>query len=304
MLPAPAEIPTNGALEAPEGGRVLPPGRLKAEASALTHVGNVRRTNEDQFLVANLTSAMEVIKATSCEERTYFGSKPASLFVVADGMGGHAAGEKASAIALASVESFVLDVLGHVEPLGGSAATDVLTAAFRKADAAVHEKGQSRERLQGMGTTMTVALFQDRTLHVAHAGDCRGYLLRDKKLYRVTRDHTLVAELKRKGLLTADQANDHPLKHIVTNVVGGGTLGVDPEVTSFPVKGGDRLLIASDGLTDAVTDTQIEAVLDAATSAGDACGQLVETALRGVARDNVTVIVVAFEEEALSAVVS
>ncbi len=79
---------------------------------------------------------------------------------------------------------------------------------------------------------------------------------------------------------------------------------MDPEVTSFPVKGGDRLLIASDGLTDAVTDTQIEAVTDAATSAGDACGQLVGTALRGVARDNVTVIVVAFEEEALSAVVS
>lgn len=302
MLPTPAETTTK-ALEPMPASRPapLPPGRLNTEASALTHAGNVRRTNEDQFLVANLTSAMQVMKATSCEERTYFGSKPASLFVVADGMGGHAAGEKASAIALASVEAFVLDVLGHLEPLGGSAPADVLTAAFRSADAAVHRKGQSREKLAGMGTTMTMALFQDRMLHVAHAGDCRAYLLRDQKLYRITRDHTLVAELKRKGLLTPEQANEHPLKHIVTNVVGGGTLGVDPEVTSFPVKGGDRLLVASDGLHDAVTDPQIESVLATATSAGEACGSLVEAALRGAARDNVTVIVVAFEEEALSA---
>lgn len=298
---ASAPTPRDAAPDVVVPSPALPPGRLKTEASALTHAGTVRRTNEDQFLVANLTSAMQVIRATSCEERTYFGPRPASLFAVADGMGGHAAGEEASALALASVESFVLEVLGHLEPLGGCKPEEVLTAAFRRADAAIHAKGDAREKLRGMGATMTMALFQGRTMHVAHAGDCRAYLLRDKKLYRVTRDHTLVAELKRKGLLTPEQAHEHPLKHIVTNVVGGGTLGVDPEVTSFPVRGGDRFMICSDGLLESVTDPQIEAVLTHAASPGEACGALVEAALQGVARDNITVVAVSFEEESLSA---
>jgi protein phosphatase len=259
----------------------------------------VRTQNEDQYLVANLTSAMEVVSATSCAERTYFGSKPASLFVVADGMGGHAAGEKASAIALASVESFVLDVLARLEPIGASSPAAMLEGAFQRADAAVHDKGQSRERLRGMGTTMTMALFQAGTVHLAHAGDSRAYLLRDGKLFRLTRDHTLVAELEAKGLLTPEQVDQHPLKHVVTNVIGGGTLGVTPEVTTLPVKGGDRLLLCTDGLFDALVEAEIEDVLLNTPTPGEACGQLVDRALKNAAKDNVTALVVSFEEPAL-----
>lgn len=296
-------VPEVGAAHAPSPVANVPAaptgGPIHVDASAVSHVGTVRTQNEDQYLVANLTSAMEVVSATSCEERTYFGRKPASLFVVADGMGGHAAGEKASAIALASVESFVLDVLARLEPVGASSPATMLEGAFRHADEAVHDKGQSRERLRGMGTTMTMALFQGRTIHLAHAGDSRAYLVRDGQLFRMTRDHTLVAELEAKGLLTAEQVDQHPLKHVVTNVIGGGTLGVTPEITTFPVKGGDRLLLCSDGLFDAVEESEIEAILLSTPTPGEACGQLVDRALKNAAKDNVTALVVSFEEQSL-----
>ena len=306
MMPPPVSVRSHAPQAAPSPAPaatvapVQPPaGPLHIDASALSHVGTVRTQNEDQYLVANLTSAMEVVSATSCEERTYFGRKPASLFVVADGMGGHAAGEKASAIALASVEAFVLDMLARLEPVGASSPAAMLEGAFRRADEAVHDKGQSRERLRGMGTTMTMALFQGRTVHLAHAGDSRAYLLRDGKLFRMTRDHTLVAELEAKGLLTPEQVDQHPLKHVVTNVIGGGTLGVTPEVTTFPVKGGDRLLLCSDGLFDALVEAEIEYVLQSTPTPGEACGQLVDHALKNAAKDNVTALVVSFEEPAL-----
>jgi serine/threonine protein phosphatase PrpC len=307
MMPPPSSVrpqvpqtaPSMVAPVASPSPALLPGGPLHIDASARSHVGTVRTRNEDQYLVANLTSAMEVVRATSCAERTYFGRKPASLFVVADGMGGHAAGEKASAIALASVETFVLDFLARLEPVGASTPTAMLEGAFRRADEAVHDQGQSRERLRGMGTTMTMALFQGRTVHLAHAGDSRAYLLRDGKLFRMTRDHTLVAELEAKGLLTPEQVDHHPLKHVVTNVIGGGTLGVTPEISIFPVKGGDRLLLCSDGLFDALVDAEIDYVLQTSPTPGEACGQLVDHALKNAAKDNVTALVVSFQEQAL-----
>jgi protein phosphatase len=224
-------------------------------------VGQVRTNNEDQLLV----------------------SEP--LFAVADGMGGHAAGEVAS---LTAVEALKAAFDGHES-------ADGLADAVREANRAVWRRAAEQSELRGMGTTMTaVALVDDEgeeLLAVANVGDSRAYLLRDGELDQITDDHSLPEEMVRRGELAPEDAAMHPQRHILTRVLG---MDEEIEVDCFrivPYKG-DRVLLASDGLTNELTDDQIASILRRLADPDDAAKELVRQAKANGGNDNITVVLI------------
>jgi PPM family protein phosphatase len=231
--------------------------------AAATDVGRMRKNNEDSYLSAKPVAA------------------------VADGMGGHSAGEVASAIAIEE-----LAALGERGPWENeTAATDDLKQAILRANRRIREMAASDRKLNGMGTTL-VALLQDGDMvHVANVGDSRGYLLRQGELSQVTIDHSLVQELVDDGRLSPEDAERHPQRSVITRA-----LGIDPEVEfdlfTYKLQVGDRLLLCSDGLSDVVEPTQIRNVLLRVRSPQKAARQLITVANEQGGPDNITVIVV------------
>jgi protein phosphatase len=194
------------------------------KAFGVTDKGKVRANNEDQFLVAELTKAMRVWQTSLSEPKFQVGEERAHLFLVADGMGGHQAGERASALAVAAIEQFTLNSFKWFFGSDGTEAKRVLTqfqSAFSQADARIVEEAAEHPELSGMGTTVTMAFQLGARLCVVHAGDSRAYLYRDGELHQLTQDHTLMAEMVRSGALRPDQVAGHRLQHVITNVVGG-----------------------------------------------------------------------------------
>jgi PPM family protein phosphatase len=271
---------------------------LRARVGARTHVGKVRKQNEDQFLIGDVTSAIRVREASLVRaNHLYLGSAPLCLMIVADGMGGHAAGERAAALAVTSVESFILRALGHIGTLGMQGPSELLRASFQIADGTVMEAARSSETLAGMGTTMTVAIVGGCEAHIAHAGDSRAYLFHEGALHRLTRDHTVAEALRAEGVLMDVASNDrlNPMEHVITNAVGGGTAGVDPDIVRIDLVASDYLLLCTDGLTNMVTDDQIAAILTREQDPGTASAALVDEALANGGEDNVTAVVARFE---------
>src|SRR5438105_4160448 len=177
---------------------------LSVHSFGLTDVGKVRATNEDQFLIAVLLKALQVQQTSLPQPKVQHSSDRSYLFVVADGMGGHAGGEQASALAIDSVETFILETFKWFAQFKGPEQDQVLAdfqSALGHANARVLAEAVERPELTGMGTTLTLAYSLNDVLFVAHVGDSRGYLCRQGILYRLTRDHTLVEEMVRRGAL-------------------------------------------------------------------------------------------------------
>jgi PPM family protein phosphatase len=284
-------------LERPEQTRTPKPS-LTVRAHGLTDRGRVRPSNEDQFLVATLAKALQVLHASMAKSRVEYGAERGYLFVVADGMGGHQAGEQASALAVDLIEQFVLNTFKWFFQLQGPEGQSVLTEfhnALRHTDARICRAAAEHPALRGMGTTVTMAYAFGGELFVVHVGDSRCYLFRDGDLYRLTHDHTLVQELVERGHLKPEDAPKHHWRHVVTNVVGGTEPGVKPEVHKIGLEAGDQLLLCSDGLTEMVSDEEIAAVLRAEADPARACERLVAEANERGGKDNVTVIVARFE---------
>ena len=242
--------------------------------AAATDVGRMRKNNEDSYL----------------------SSKPVAA--VADGMGGHSAGEVASAIAIEELAA--LRDRGPWE--NETAATDDLKQAILRANRRIREMAASDRKLNGMGTTLVALLEDGDMVHVANIGDSRGYLLRQGELSQVTVDHSLVQELVDDGRLSPEDAERHPQRSVITRA-----LGIDPEVEfdlfTYKLQVGDRLLLCSDGLSDVVEPTQIRNVLLRVRNAQQAAGQLVTVANEQGGPDNITVIVVdAVDESAVEEV--
>lgn len=206
------------------------------------------------------------------------------LYVVADGMGGHEAGEVASRVAIEAVS-----VLAGAEPTLEDAG-EVLRDAHRR----VRELPAGGERRPG--TTLTGVVVTSRDGEpcwlVLNVGDSRTYRMVGGILEQLTRDHSEVAELVAEGLLAVEEAAYHPRRHVVTRVLGGGSSTVEPDLWLFPVSQGDRMVVCSDGLTDVLPDARIQAVLRVQPDARDAAERLVREALAAGAQDNVTVVVV------------
>jgi len=279
-------------------GRIPTLNALRTRAAAQTHVGKVRQKNEDQFFIGEVTSAIQVRESTVVPPQLYLGSSPLVLLIVADGMGGHAAGERAAALAVRSVESFVLRAFEHIGSLGLQGPADLLLASFQIADGTVMQASKGRDSLKGMGTTMTIALVGGSEAHIAHAGDSRAYLFRNNALTRLTRDHTVAEAMRERGVPDSPgQDLQKTMSHIVTNAVGGGTAGVTPDIARLDLESGDQLLMCTDGLTNMVQDDTIAATLVAPGDPSDKANRLVEAALAGGGKDNITALVAHFVAE-------
>jgi protein phosphatase len=282
----------------PAVGLRHPVRNLSVRSFGLTHPGRVRPANEDAFLIADLAKAMRVLHSSLHEADTHYSSECGHLFLVADGMGGHQAGEQASSLTVRTIERFVLNTLKWFFRLQGPEEKNVLgefQAALRQADEALFEEATRHPEFHGMGTTVTMAYGLDHELFVVHVGDSRCYLYRDGRLHRVTRDHTLTAELVRRGSLGPEEAARHPYRHIITNCVGGTEPGVHVEAHKLDLAAGDVILLCSDGLTEMVKDEAIAEVLRAEADPRAACERLVALANEAGGKDNITVVVARFD---------
>lgn len=219
------------------------------------------------------------------------------LYMVADGMGGHAAGEVASRIAVESVEAFVEDTrtadANRTWPFPYDPAISLeanrLTAALRIANRRLGSAVDRDASLKGMATTAATVLVGVNRVAVAHVGDSRVYLSRDGAIEQVTHDHSWVSEQVRAGSMTEADARQHPWRNVVTRALAGGD---DPEidVLDLAVTRGDRLLICSDGLSGVVPSPVFQKTLDAAPSLEAACQTLIEAANDAGGPDNITVV--------------
>jgi serine/threonine protein phosphatase PrpC len=185
---------------------------LTVRSFGLTDTGRVREINQDQFLIAVLRKALQIQRTSLPTPKVRYGSDQSHLFIVADGMGGHAGGETASALAIDSVDAFVLDTIQWFTHFKGTEESKLLAdfqRALGDANARLLSEAVGRPELQGMGTTLTLAYSLNDRLFVAHVGDSRCYLYRNKLLYRLTTDHTLVEEMVRRGVLKQEEAGQH-----------------------------------------------------------------------------------------------
>jgi serine/threonine protein phosphatase PrpC len=212
-------------------------------------------------------------------EDSYFAKAP--LFAVADGMGGAQAGEVASRIAAGAFE--------HGPQYDDASAEGQLEEIAQKANRRIHKLAQEDSSRAGMGTTLTAAMLRDDEVALGHVGDSRAYLLRDGQLKRLTKDHSLVEELRRQGRLTEEQAEEHPQRSIITRALGPEP-SVNVDTMTFPARDGDVFLLCSDGLTTMVSDDQIRDILVSSRSLRSAVNKLVDAANRGGGRDNITAV--------------
>ncbi len=234
---------------------------MKIRSGASTDKGQVREGNEDSYLV----------------------DRHLELFAVADGMGGHRAGDVASATALEGLQTAVADGTAVSEAVG-------------RANAAVWDKASADTDLAGMGTTLTAATFDGVTLTIGHVGDSRAYLLRDGRLDRLTTDHSLVEELVRDGKISEAQAAVHPQRSVITRALGIDS-SVEVDVYSVLLQPGDRVMICSDGLTSMVRAPGIAEVLAQESDPTVAANTLVDTANAAGGEDNITVVVLDAESD-------
>ena len=230
--------------------------------AARTHVGHVRESNEDSYKVL----------------------PELGLIVVADGMGGHAGGEVASALVIENVEREIRAIGAFAR----AAPALALTAAIRAANDAVRKTGEERPALKGMGSTVVSALIIDRVAHVAHAGDSRAYRVRNGKIERLTRDHSLVEEYLRENPGASEDDLEGVYKHLVTRAVGAAA-SLEVDVNEYECEPGDVILFCSDGLTGPVEDEAIARIVARAKDIDSAALALVQAALDGGGPDNVTV---------------
>ena len=212
------------------------------------------------------------------EDSVYAGAR---LLALADGMGGHAAGEVASQLVIAALAH-----LDDDEP--GGDLLGKLDAAVHEGNAAIAAHVEADPELEGMGTTLTAILFAGNRLGLVHIGDSRGYLLRDGELTQITKDDTFVQTLVDEGRITAEEAHSHPQRSLIMRALTGHE--VEPTLIMREARAGDRYLLCSDGLSDPVSDETILEALQIPDVA-ESADRLIELALRGGGPDNVTVVV-------------
>ena len=247
---------------------------------ALTDVGRKRKGNEDSHCV----------------------NPEQKLFVVADGMGGHAAGEVASKIAVDSINEFVCLTSGDDEitwPFGlddgMSYDGNRLKTAIRHANRKVLDATKEKSEYEGMATTVAALLVDGDQANIGHVGDSRIYCFGDGALEQLTSDHSWVNEQLQSGIISPDQARNHPLRNVVTRALGG-KLDLAVDMQSRTMRQGELLLLCSDGLTTMVPDSRIEAILgEAAGDVEKAATALVDAANDQGGEDNITVVLLKFE---------
>lgn len=241
---------------------------VRWEAAGATDVGRVRKGNEDNFFV---------------DERR-------GVFLVADGMGGHAAGEIASALASRAVGGTL--VRGVDEELEADLLADAMKRSLHAAHEAILAHTQQDPSTEGMGTTLTaLVVCSDGTYRLGHVGDSRMYLWRGGELRQVTRDHTWVQREVDEGRLTPSAARKHPYSHILTRALGADPSDA-PDLQAGQLEAGDLLLLCSDGLTGMVTDRNLERIMQSPVSSEERIEEMIVLANKRGGRDNITAVIV------------
>ncbi len=235
-------------------------------SASLTDIGKKRNINQDFIFASD-----EAVGSFD------------NLYIVADGMGGHNAGDFASKYA---VKSVVQEIRGSIE----QKPFRIMGKAIRNANELLRDRAKEDSKLYGMGTTIVCASVHGRTLQVANVGDSRLYLYQGG-LRQVTRDHSLVEEMVREGYLTKDTARSHPDKNIITRAVGARD-SVEVDFFTEDLQPGDLVLMCSDGLTNMVTDSEIEQILGTDLSITEKARMLVSRANENGGRDNIAVIII------------
>ena len=272
---------------------------VRIDVAAATHPGHVRTNNEDHFYVSKATRALHTMMTSlptgDVPERA---DDVNYVMVVADGMGGHVAGEVASRLAISALVGLALDIPDWIFWADAETVPEMQRRARRAVEqvgSLLIDRGRQDASLQGMGSTLTSARSCGRDLLIVHVGDSRAYLFRAGTLERLTRDHTYAQMLVDAGHLSAEDAALSRFRHVLVNALGGSADQVAVDIDLLRLEDGDRLLLCTDGLTDGVDDETIAGILAGGRPSSDVCSQLVQLALDGGGRDNVTAIVATFE---------
>ena len=243
---------------------------MRYSAYGNTHVGKVRDHNEDAFFVSD---------------------EDGGFFIIADGMGGLAAGEIASKITKETISKALNKNAESSQPF-----ERVLRDAFEAANAKVREALVENPSARGMGSTCVVLAFKNSDFYIAYVGDSRIYLFRNHHLKQITRDHSYVEELFLRGLISAEEKIDHPYKSSITRYIGHADK-IDVDITSGPLSNDDIFLLCSDGLSGEVPDSLIEEVLKSTPDIKDGVEKLITLALENGGNDNISAIAVKVEKK-------
>ncbi len=251
---------------------------MRILAAAQTDVGCVRKHNEDNFLI----------------------DAELGLFIVADGLGGHAAGEVASQIVVDKMGQFIAQTVeqDRTWPLDYDINLTYdgnrLKVALMLTDQAILDDIRSNPERESMGSTVVACLVHESKATLVHVGDSRAYLLNSSGIQQVTRDHSWVAEQVANGILTPDEARKHPFRNVITQALGNGA-DLDIAVQEIQVAQLDRLLLCSDGLSGMVQDRDIWGIVQNCESLQEATHQLISVARENGGEDNITVLIIGFE---------
>lgn len=263
-----------------------------------TDVGKKRDSNQDHFLIADLNKSM-LVHATSLNlhaQSRMYGMSHGKLFMVADGMGGHVGGQRASTLAIDLLINqllnsmhwfFQFDIQGEEREQGF---IEDLKRMMQRAHEAIEQESSQTEN-KGMGTTLTMAYVIWPWMYVIHAGDSRCYLFRGEELRQLTSDHTVSQQLVKCGSMSAAEASHSPWSNVLYNALGAGGTSVNTEIHKVTLEPGDSILLCSDGLNRHVSDQDIKQLLQMDLEPSETCRSLVDLANSRGGQDNTTVIV-------------
>lgn len=235
----------------------------------VTNKGKVREQNEDSFIIEP-------------EE---------GIFIVADGMGGHRGGKLASTITTEDLSVLIETALHRLRSDNPRSIKRILTENILEQNRQLSMEAESESGQKEMGTTVAVTIIRDARAYIANLGDSRIYRFRNNKIKQVSKDHSVVSELLRKGKINEDQAENHEARGQITHYIGMEERA-DPHIRSFALKKNDRLLLCTDGLTDMLNDNKINKIQKTATDPQFACQKLVKAANNAGGHDNITVIII------------
>ena len=256
---------------------------------AQSDVGMARKANEDSFLIADLTTGNADVEANMS---TWQVGERGSLLMVSDGMGGHRAGDVASMMASSTMLDKLMNLSSEMNPL------ERLSEATKVTNETVWNYAGKHPELAGMGATLTAVLVEGAMAYIAQVGDSRAYLIRNQKIYQLTKDQSLVQALIDSGRIKPEEAHRYP-NNVITQAIGADAT-VRPALHQLVLQRNDYLLICSDGLSNKVSDEEMQQIVRASISLDVACRRLVNLANDRGGEDNITVIIARFDGEALN----
>jgi protein phosphatase len=276
------------------------PPLVEVELGAVSHPGKVRSKNEDHYVVVQRRRCRTVLRSNLPEGSLPHAEDHAYVMVVADGVGGEAFGEMASMLAIRTGWDLGLSEIKWTLKVGEQEVREFKEKAelyLRLIDRALIQEAKSQPKAAGMATTLTAAYTVGYEAFIFHAGDSRAYLVHEGTLQQLTRDHTVAQNLADAGLISPETVAVSSFRSVLTNCIGGSKEGVKVDVTHVQLAEGDSLLLCTDGLTDMVDEDGISQTINAHPQPQDACQALLDQALDGGGKDNVTIVLARFTQK-------